>query len=48
MGTFFMLKGLSSIALLLAFSFFVLLGVRKTDSKGLKVFGYIVAIFLLI
>jgi len=32
--------------ILLTISFFVLVTVRKTDSKNLKVFGYIIAVLL--
>ena len=33
-------------AILMTISFFVIFSLRKTDSKGLKVFGYVVAAFL--
>lgn len=46
MGTFFLAKELAFAGIILAISFFVLLGARKADSKGLKVFGYIIAILL--
>lgn len=40
------LAAIIPIALLLTLSFFVLSAIRKIEEKGLKVFGYVVAVFL--
>jgi hypothetical protein len=34
------------VTLLLAVSFFILFVIRKIDTKGLKVFGYVITLFL--
>lgn len=39
---------LAPIAFLLALSFFVLLGTKKADSNGVKIFGYVVFLVTLI
>ncbi len=46
MEMFFIIKDLIFVTLLLALSFFVLLGVSKTNSRTLKLFGYLIAILL--
>ena len=46
MATFFLAKELAFAGIILAISFFVLLGARKANAKGLKMFGYIIAIIL--
>ena len=41
------LMAIIPIALLLTLSFFVLLSIRKAETKGLRVFGYVVTGILL-
>jgi len=38
--------GLAKVALILTVSFFVLLAANKSDSKGMKTFGLVIAILL--
>jgi len=46
MSKFAPLMAVIPISLLLTLSFFVLLSLKKADTKGLKVFGYVVASLL--